>query len=494
MKTLILSTLILSATFLIQGCNNNTNPDIDKSTPPPYYTPENYTGLEMELQKAEFSCATQNACPKSVGLIFSNIDGNVHSPTISQCTGFLVAEDIVATNSHCIPNRLKTPNSSCDAQIAIRFVESSGAKNIFTCKEIINYSSIGTFDPDYAFFKIEKTSREPLLIHQNGVKDKEPIQVAKITPLIHSIGGILEVESCKVGLGTLLNLKSTNSWSKIAVGLGCQGINGNSGSPVLNDEGKVVGILQSKMTKEYKNYLENTFKTFNIKFPTSIAPHILFTNLSCVADPETGNFNKEKCLNGEKLSFLNCISFNNEKTQANIKDLYDKWKTDLPTIFVYEFITEEATFTTEAQPICVKPKAKYADYSRFVTLNGFIGFRKEHLKLSYPHAVTIAQKFTINDEFRLDTEIKFSEKSRSVYNIDLVKNQGKWTGTTSIYRKSNDMFGFNNSEMALALPECSDLQLNSEEISRFKKVNGELVTSQQFIEHQDPKEKMTCEK
>lgn len=493
MKTTIFTVLALSTSLLLLSCSDYNSEGDDYN--PPYYTAENYTGIEKELKDAEFYCSSSSDCPKSVGLIFSNIDGSDYNPRVGQCTGFLIAEDIVATNSHCIPDRLKTSNSQCDAQIAIRFIDSSAKKNIFGCKEILDYSPLGVFDPDYAFFRVEKTGKEPFVIHKDGLKDNEPIRVAKVTPLRHSVGGRLEIENCKVGLGTLLNLKSTNSWSKTGTGLGCEAIGGNSGSPVLNNDGHVVGILQSKMLDRYNRFIEESFKKFKLEMPNRMLPHMLFTSLSCVSDPVTGTHNEQKCSYGEGLGFTDCIAFENDKTTANSERLYNGWKGQLPSIFVYEYETDEKTLTTRAQPICVKPKGKYADYDRYVSLEGLIGFREETLSLTYPHAITVGGRFNVDDEYRLEPELNFVEEVRSDYSVDLVKKEGKWTGTTnSTYSDWRIRFDLTKLKIPMNLTECTDEQISADEVSKVKLSNGDVLTEKEYERRQKSKEKKVCER
>lgn len=432
----------------------------------------------------------------NVGLIFANFDGSASSPKIGQCTGFLIAEDIVATNSHCIPDHLKSSDSRCESKIGIRFLGSSTKKNIFGCKEIINYSPVGVFDPDYAFFRIEKTGREPFAINKTGLRDNQPVRVPRVTPLNRSFGGRLEVESCKVGLGTLLNPKASNSWSRTGVGLGCQATGGNSGSPVLNDAGEVIGILQSMMSDQYRRILVEMFKRFKLEVPRNLIPHMLFTSLSCVSDPVTGLGNEQKCNFGEELSLIDCIAFENDRTEANNKHIYEKWKADLPPIFVYQFVSEESTsLSVQAEPICVKPKSVYGDYDRFVSRTGVLGFRKENLDLVYPQFITVGGRFAVDDEYRLEPEIRFVEELRSEFSINLVKENGRWAGTTNqTYSDWRAGIDFTKTKIPLSLPECTDEQMNSGEIAKIKLRGGGVLTEREYKQRQAPQKKKVCER
>lgn len=91
----------------------------------PYYYPKSYESIESDLRSATFQCSDPNQFPKNVGMILMNSDGNQYHPSIGQCTGFLTSHDIVATNSHCIPDHLKSRGAKCDSDMAIRFMPTS---------------------------------------------------------------------------------------------------------------------------------------------------------------------------------------------------------------------------------------------------------------------------------------------------------------------------------------------------------------------------------
>lgn len=463
MKKIIFSILVLFVSTLFFSCgDDNKEDDYDF----PYYDSENYSNIEKELQKAELYCENSSNCPENVGLIFINIDNDDYYPRIGQCTGFLIAEDIVATNSHCLPDYLKSSIVQCDSKIAIRFMDSSDSsknKNIFGCKEILDYSEIKTFSPDYVFFKIEKTGRKPFIIHKDGLKDNEIVSVAKINPLSFEKGGKLEIEECRVVLNSLLNFKSTSAWSRTGVILECDGIKGNSGSPILNNNGNVIGILQSKMLTQHFQIVKDAFKRFNLELPKNIKPHVLFTSFSCIDDPVNGLEKAPECLSAEKLHIVDAIGFENEKNSDNIQMLYNNWKEDLPSIFIYD-LKMDATETgmhALAHPICVKPKDKfyqYDDYVKTYDINSIFSYRA--INLEYPHGIVLKINLNVDEYYRLKSEFEFKEE-RTIYNIFLKRKNYHWTGTTnSTYISSS--FDFGSNKIELTLPECSEQQLEAE--------------------------------
>src|SRR4051812_17243748 len=55
---------------------------------------------QKQAKTTEVSCFTDEDCNPSVGMIA--VAQAVPKPGLSVCTGFLVAPDILATNSHCV--------------------------------------------------------------------------------------------------------------------------------------------------------------------------------------------------------------------------------------------------------------------------------------------------------------------------------------------------------------------------------------------------------
>ena len=490
MNTSILTLLTITLSISLINCSKK---DSDVPSYIPYFTAEDYSGIEKELSDADFYCAYNSNCPNNVGLIFSNIDGDEYYPRISQCTGFLVAKDIVATNSHCIPDRLKSKGADCSSQIAIRFIDnmSTGEKNIYSCSKILDYSPVVFFDPDYSFFRLsKKTDLKPLKIYKNGLKDNQSITIAKVTPLDYSKGGILDMENCKIGLSTLLNLKSTNSWSKTAVGLGCFSENGNSGSPVLNSDNEVLGILQGKAAKEYKDLLEQVFQDYKLQLPDQIIPHMVFTSLSCVADPVNKSFNQKKCKYAESLSMSDCIDFDNEVTKANSDRIQTKWSRALPKIFLYEYLSDTEKLSTTAIPICIKPKESFSNYERFITLKGVTGFQSENINTNYPRSIKFGIRFSVDKEFRLSPEMDFVEELRASFNINITKQDDTWSGTTnSTFTDWYSNIDLTEMKQPVSLPICSEKQLLANKITKAKLPDGDIISEEELKQQEDIKDR-----
>jgi hypothetical protein len=488
MKTQLL--LLMLTMFTVISCSQESSQDDDIST----YIPENYSSLKEELKKTDFSCESTINCPDNVGLVYINSNGNEYSPQVGRCTGFLVKENIVGTNSHCVPKHLKNGSRSCTGQLAIRFMN-SGKKNVFDCEELLDHSPLGVYEPDYSFFRIEPTGIKPLKVSQNGIKDNQNILVARVTPSQYSLGGTLSVDSCRIALGSLLNLQATNSWAKTGLAVDCEAIPGNSGSPVLNNNGEVIGILQSKMKDQFLVNLEHSFKQFGLNLPDQVKPHFIFTNLSCIESE--GILEKmDKCEQGQKLAFTDCLELDTEENEKRASRVVDVWKRELPDIFVYNFIANIADGgSISADPLCVKTKEQTSSYSTYVKRKGIIGFRKDNIELKYPKIIKLGARFETDHDLRLRPTMDFREDFRSEYEVKIEQSSQKWNGTiNSTYNDSR--FNLSSIKIPTNISSCTKQQIESGDQSFVKMKDKTLLTEAEYLELEEKKKKnqIMCEK
>ena len=411
---------------------------------------------------------------------------------IAQCTGFLVSDNIVATNSHCIPYQLKSNSTlNCSKYLGIKFKPTnSNSKNIFTCKRLLSYSSIDVFEQDFAFFEIESTKRKAFELFKEGLEDNEEIKIIKITPLSGSqIGGVIETEICNITANSLLNPTAISPWSKTSLSVGCNGVSGNSGSPILNVNNEVIGILQSKMNDKYMTIYKKLFQHYNQDLLyKQLPPHIIFTNLTCTFDPITNTYPKEKCEAAEKLKFTDCLSLNTLENREKEKLALSNWESELPEIFIYETITDlksDIIVAITAQPICVKNKNQMDErlWDEYVSHNGAFDPRTNTIELTYPLSVQISAQPVFNEYYIL-SEVVTKEVNRFNYKIEIKKNKNSWKGTLNPISNSKlfDLIDFTRVKIPINIPVCSKKQIQQGNISKVKTKKGDLLTQEEFDE------------
>ncbi|MGE0614734.1 MAG: S1 family peptidase [Bacteriovoracia bacterium] len=169
---------------------------------------------------------------------------------ISACTGFLIGSQFVMTNHHCIARR---PEQFVRVQAIFReFPQDANlASNaVAAVSKIQTYQMTAiTYDSteqDIAILELE----EPV-----SIRGVEPLPIAaksdsfpKHPWKISSTFDARYISEPRIGyLATLdIEMCSTTGFEKLNVDMkGCTARPGNSGSPLLNNSGEVIGILKS---------------------------------------------------------------------------------------------------------------------------------------------------------------------------------------------------------------------------------------------------------
>jgi hypothetical protein len=189
----------------------------------------------------DVQCAKPDECPGYVAGL-SNNQG--------VCSSFLVAENIIATNLHCIPEDLRHDDISCKGRIAVFFPKTSQyEKESAECETILHTSPPlveNLLTPDFAFFRLSRSVSRPVLeISQTGMTDMAEMTVFKIDPSEGSPTGTLRKVQCTAVQNSMINPFFSLDKSPVVTLMPCHTIKGNSGSPILGADMKAHGILSA---------------------------------------------------------------------------------------------------------------------------------------------------------------------------------------------------------------------------------------------------------
>jgi hypothetical protein len=220
--------------------------------------------LKELLQTNSVRC--EGPCPEAVGNVvgWAPDPQNENLVTEELCTGFLVAPDVVATNSHCIPQAVIDRPELCSERLGFKLpsVKDKPAE-ILTCARLIQASFVPTRDPDhrlngfnfvdFAFFKVDKKSeRHPLSIARHGVADNarlvlysaDPVQATSSEPSARA-NTIIRRKECVTRQMTVMSREYQHDFSNVVFGYGpkCSMVHGNSGSPAFDENGSVAAIF-----------------------------------------------------------------------------------------------------------------------------------------------------------------------------------------------------------------------------------------------------------
>jgi V8-like Glu-specific endopeptidase len=158
-------------------------------------------------------------------------------PSLSACTAFLVAEDIIVTAGHCFQDYSDCKTKKIIFEMTAQKQSSKGytilSKNVFSCKEIIRSQFGG--DSDFAIIRLDKKPNRPFL-KLNRTHEKISDN-ASVFMLGHPMGlPLMLSKSSKIVDNTSNEIFKTSLDSFV----------GNSGSPVFNTKTfEVEGLLVS---------------------------------------------------------------------------------------------------------------------------------------------------------------------------------------------------------------------------------------------------------
>lgn len=252
--------------------------------------------IDRVIGEAQVKCESPETCPANVAMIIIK-----EKSGLSQCTGFLIGPQTLMTNSHCLPKELRTSGASCaDLTAVFASVDGQNTGERVPCEKVEFASTIASDEgsrlavdlerrnrpqADFAILHLKNpTSRPPLPLGDEGLQDKEALTALTIDPVSDvNPGGTLRRKNCTAVAGSVLapdfTGKNAGRFAPVAALSDCEILHGNSGSPLVDEQGRVRAVLfatlPSRQTKE------QNFKAMS-----------LATNLACL-DPQSPT--KDKC-------------------------------------------------------------------------------------------------------------------------------------------------------------------------------------------------------
>lgn len=197
----------------------------------------NASVMEELIKQQTIFCSDEKFCPEGIARMFAvNFESNELS---SQCSAFLVTEDMVMTNSHCIWTGDISLKETCEG-LYFAFPTTLGQTQTAGCSEILwrdrrqngrHRYRIG--DNDFALVRLnKKVSVRPLNL-------SEEIQVGQtVYPLVIDHFDSYMARATKLSC----QVQSVDAYG-VAVLKDCPIISGNSGSAVMDENHNVVAIV-----------------------------------------------------------------------------------------------------------------------------------------------------------------------------------------------------------------------------------------------------------
>ena len=213
--------------------------------------------LREFAEKMGVTCVNQETCSASVGnfVVYQpvkDLKGTGYNINFGNCTGSLIAEDLVITNRHCFIERNIKVGDSCPT-IFVKFPKVREHEEVLSeCKQIVFYPDIQPKTEeqkiqnlDVAIIQLKSPVKRPVLKTSNeGFKNNDLVTIHRFTT--QQTGSRLDTLTCPVvqdaAIVDFSRLASSQNSAFVYLA-NCTVIESNSGSPMLDEKGHLKGVV-----------------------------------------------------------------------------------------------------------------------------------------------------------------------------------------------------------------------------------------------------------
>lgn len=321
MKSALYPFCLAGLLMLLSACSS------DGDQPNPIYSDQQFDFNEVRL-----SCGTEPNCDGSVGmLMYQERSGSRW--VMYRCTGSLVAQDIVATNNHCLPTAVQDFTQSSTGRLQFYFLTPStspGGSKLIPIHEVIYTDPAANDDAidvrDYAYVRLSQPlAGHPVkTLNTAGIRQNQNLHATVVNHYLRNSGAdsrvlnyVLDRLSCRHVSANYFNSAYFDPNIESFGVDGCRAIGGNSGSPMMNEQGEVVGLLHGSISEEGGDALAEAMRPFlegllgheslvkNNAFVTNIrctqGLPLLTTASSCVYHSQISQDEKDLAETGEAI-------------------------------------------------------------------------------------------------------------------------------------------------------------------------------------------------
>lgn len=261
--------MLLISSLVIFGCQKK-NPS---SSPSPtssshndygqYYDypyPSTSSNSAHSYDKASIYCSNEQNCNASIGALLYMAS----TDKTGICTAFLIDADIVATSSHCVPTDIFQKMGTSQIKVIFPRTSTFPGEHIYVTEikfnsEVSKENKLNSYD--YAFLKLaHSTTRPSIRISKEGLPDKTTWTITSAQIDSNSSNGLLikqESKFCETTYASVVDPLYNDPSYPFAYFKNCDVVGGNSGSPVLDENGHARAILSNGKSREAGPFIKN---------------------------------------------------------------------------------------------------------------------------------------------------------------------------------------------------------------------------------------------
>lgn len=240
-KTSNLCSIVLLAAFSICviSCakKSKDSPQFEAIRPPITNEQEEF------LSKQDLACEAGKFCPEYMVKIVAFEAGKHHV-----CTGFLTDSQTIATSTTCLPAFLRLKDQDCSNDLFFFFPKTYSNEAIERrgCRKVVKVSMIDSDNPvlwrsDLAFLSLDAPIyRRSLFPTREGMPNNGHLTMWSINKVDDYLS-LVKRDICQVIHNSYFNPLSTGEYSPGVTVANCEFNKSNSGAPLIDDTGLVIG-------------------------------------------------------------------------------------------------------------------------------------------------------------------------------------------------------------------------------------------------------------